>query len=504
MVLVVDRSENTSFITIRDEDFIDYPNISTISCSSSNVRDISTSPRDTLEELRQTHSSILNVTSDAEESDDDDASQQSSTLFAELIEPPQLEEGPCTQWRDEQETPKPVLACCNTVDHSNTFLRGWFDKSTNNIRTATEKFTDKFCPVNLSDEPCGSFRKYVSPSEKSLQHQMEMDILAILGCTEQPTEEELETWTSPLLWTSNNGDDIDRNMLRQESIPNRAQRLHRLRRHHQLKTPAILKRTKSLDNSMLNETYVSTEQSFQNSIGSLFGIDETTSSFAKDIEPITAEYQDGYDSDPEINFRSKGENQERKIATDSLNITAISDVITHGSDDDQVITAVQESLNYSWTLTWHPTKEAMSAVGSLNDQRKCFEPLCIQLWFERGHVLHFGHTIVEPQFMWRNFLDRDLTAPFQMRLLNVCRVLPLEDIDRAKYPLARASHSFALKMVHGEEFIFEAASERERDLIVSRWKLVVARLAMLAVFEDIDSMAREFFTQMADPQTLMY
>jgi len=503
MVLDVEhRLESTTFITVRDDDFTDYPNISTISCVSNNACDSSTSPRDTLEELRQTHSSILNVTSDAEESDDEDASQQSSIIFADLNEPPQLEEDPFTQCRDEQETPKPVLACCNTGEHSNTFLRGWFDKSTNNIRTATENFTEKFCPVNLSDEPCGNFRKYISSSDKSLQYQMEMDILVILGCTEQPTEEELETWTSPLLCPGSINDKIDKNILQKESITNRVQRIHRLRKDQQIKSPVILKKSKSLDNSMLNETNASSEVSFRDSFGSIFGIEGHTKSIGKYIQPISTKYQHGYDSDPEMDLFSLEGKLDGGIAIDSLNITDITEEISNGCDDIQVINTVQESLNYSWTLTWHPTKDAMNAVGFVKDEKKYFEPFCIQLWFERGHVLHFGHTIVEPQFMWRSLLCRKFTAPYQMRLLNVCRVLPLEDIERSRHPLAMVSHCFVLRMVHGEEFIFEASSERERDLVISRWKLVVARLAMLAVFEDIDSMSREFFTPIADIQTL--
>lgn len=499
MVVLEYEPGNTTLTSVEDDDFLNYGNKSKVKCHSKTVRDTSTSPRDALTEMRQTHSSILNVTSDAEDSEDDDASQQSSVLFAELSEPPRLEEKPCSP--SGHETPKPLVACCNTSDHP---ITTWFDRSTNNIRTATESFAENLCPANLSDEPCKSFNKYVTSGRTALQHQMEMDILAILGCTEQPSDEELETWTSPLLCPVEYGNSIDGHVSKKESIPSRAQRIHRFRTENKIQIPAMLKRTNTIDNSMLKEMTVSSEQTFHDTLGSLFGLEESLPPIANDIKPSTVQEDDGYDSDPEIRYRTQYENSCEKPLQDPLNISSISEEVSNGTNDTEIINTVQESLNYSWALTWHATKEAMTAVGCEEKERKCFDPICIQLWFERGHILHFGQTIVEPQFMWRSVLGQHLKPPYQVRLLNVCRVLPLDDIDRSKYPLARASHSFVIRLVHGEEFVFEAASEKDRDAIVSRWKLVIARLAMLAVFEDIDAMSSEFFTPMVDPQTLTY
>ena len=112
--------------------------------------------------------------------------------------------------------------------------------------------------------------------------------------------------------------------------------------------------------------------------------------------------------------------------------------------------------------------------------------------------------MIEPQFMWRPCSmthDIEIVMPYQMRLLNICRVLPVEEMDRSKYPLARTLHSCVVRMVSGDEFLFEASSEAERDFFVQRWKLVVARLATLAVVEDFISVQNEFFS--TDPTTIL-
>jgi hypothetical protein len=74
----------------------------------------------------------------------------------------------------------------------------------------------------------------------------------------------------------------------------------------------------------------------------------------------------------------------------------------------------------------------------------------------------------------------------------VTRILPGVP-DRARYPLARPSCSIAVQSTSGEYFVFEAATSQERDGILKRWKVVVARFVTLAILEQFDLMAEEFF-----------
>lgn len=512
--------EDTSFVSSRHHQVqfvMEDRDASLMSCRS-NARDTSTSPRDTLEELRQSHNSILNLTEDGEESDDDDASQ-GSCLFEDLNEPPRLEDAPACD-DDVKGVPKPVAACCpNERTKSNNVLVDWLDTSTNNLRNATESLAETLCPASMAEEPCGNFRRYVATrgKDETLQRQMELDILALLGYSDEPTDEELATWASPILCPA----DVVQPKARssQQSIRSRVQRVHRFRRERELLSPKGFKKNKSFDSSILNETNatfestnVSTETSFQDAFGSFLGYDDDLP-IGLGLEPIQHSEQDGYDSDPgETSFRrgdnlDDDEDEGRDVFVDSLvDMSAISLDVETARPVMDISHAVQESLNYSWNLTWHPTKQNMDECGRNHKSKTCFEPMCIQLWFERGHMLHFGHTIIEPQFMWRSLAEKNAlcATPFQMRLLNVCRAVPVVTIDRSKYPLARTSHSFMLRLVDGSEYVFEASSERERDEILQRWKLVVARLATLAVFEDVHAMQQEFFSPGMDPQTLTF
>jgi hypothetical protein len=132
--------------------------------------------------------------------------------------------------------------------------------------------------------------------------------------------------------------------------------------------------------------------------------------------------------------------------------------------------------------------------------------MLIQFWIERGTMLNLGSTVVEPKFMWRQVYQPSLTSkrtlsesatkPMQLRVLNVCHIfeVPSKNLDRNKYPMARTACSFFIKTCRDQCFLFEASSPQEKDQMVRSWKLVVARLASLAITEDMEAMANEFFT----------
>lgn len=128
-------------------------------------------------------------------------------------------------------------------------------------------------------------------------------------------------------------------------------------------------------------------------------------------------------------------------------------------------------------------------------------------------ICHSG-VVVEPMFMWRDaYQSHDLLQqrkrlndtcqkPWSMRLLNTCRIAPCVTLDKTLYPLARSAFCIVVKTCQSQEFVLEAQSEAQRDMICERWKLTVARFASLAVTEDIDTIAHEFFHPTLISQTL--
>lgn len=179
---------------------------------------------------------------------------------------------------------------------------------------------------------------------------------------------------------------------------------------------------------------------------------------------------------------------------------------------------VQNALNRTWTLTWHPVHQKISqekkskinllktlgTYPSIAPNTTLQSPRCIRLWFERGNRIR-GNNIVEPKLMWRDAYQPELSSrrklndsitsgPNQICLLSICRILEVQDqIDRAMYPFAKKTCSFLIRTCDDDEFLFETQSEKERDELVYMWKLVVARLASQAVVGDGDKMVGEFF-----------
>jgi hypothetical protein len=129
-------------------------------------------------------------------------------------------------------------------------------------------------------------------------------------------------------------------------------------------------------------------------------------------------------------------------------------------------------------------------------------------------LVQSSNLMLEPNLMWREAYQGDLTdkrklnsssqKPFSVRLLNLCRILEAPaNLDRSIYPLARISCSFLVRTSSDEEFLFEAASPQQRDEVLCRWKICVARFATLAVLEDMDAITREFFSPMVTSQMLV-
>merc|ERR1712032_93069 len=216
--------------------------------------------------------------------------------------------------------------------------------------------------------------------------------------------------------------------------------------------------------------------------------------------------------------------------------------------NDHQYEKIQQALNETWLLTWHPTTLKTKHSTPLSSQTSSVTPSqkknetantnngtstssvvplssttqtqeaklkeekspegpiyqrSIQLWFERGNRIR-KNDIVEPKLMWRDAYHPDLVSkrklnvsstsrPYQVCLLSICRIIETTQIDRNKYPFAKTNCSFIIKTCDNEEFLFEAENENERNRTVNLWKLVVARLASQAVIGNGEEMLGEFF-----------
>jgi len=257
------------------------------------------------------------------------------------------------------------------------------------------------------------------------------------------------------------------------------------------------------------------------------------------IEPIQVELEmeeeeKGYDSDPEVNYYSASSSMiiiDSSTQSPKQALPAISALTDYEyseqphevlrpypipTDEIEMKYLVQQTLNLTWTLTWHTNSENRKKYKISHNK-----PICINMWLERGTVITNSGVVIEPAFMWRDAyqpllisqhkLNNSTQKPWSMRLLNACRVTPFisnttdiypRPINRTKYPIARHNSSFLLKSCGGEEFLFEVKNPDEAIAVAQRWKLVVARFASLAVTEDVGGIAKEFFHPTSDSKML--
>jgi hypothetical protein len=388
---------------------------------------------------------------------------------------------------------------------------------------------------------------------------VEYDILELLGCSSPANEDEIEqvwAWNQTILncvrpETSSSSPHIPSPPRgpRRHSARERASRLHRIRTEramaahesgsgsgsghpnhtHQQQTSThcrpslspsptsvmLQPRVRSMDDRILQLASIKKNcMNFGSQGGQGYGLEsDIEKRIGFGIDPILNEEEDelGYDSDPEDSFAL--ENRQRdspvlllspvrsKPATSSSSSSSKSAAVMLQEQDAGK--TVQDCLNSTWTLTWHRGRD-------VNRQHA----VTINAWIERGTLVQSSNLMLEPNLMWREAYQGDLTGkrklnsssqkPFSVRLLNLCRILEAPaNLDRSIYPLARIPCSFLVRTSSDEEFLFEAASPQQRDEVLCRWKICVARFATLAVLEDMEAITHEFFSPMVTSQMLV-
>jgi hypothetical protein len=220
----------------------------------------------------------------------------------------------------------------------------------------------------------------------------------------------------------------------------------------------------------------------------------------------------GYDSDPgDVLIRTpctQDNTAQGSLEANPVSIRPNSRIpSTVGKDEPSA--SVNETMNMIWHVTWHP--------GAKTQSRR---PLKVAIWIERGMMLDNSRVMLEPVIMWRESyqdkllqngrLNASTRKPYNLKILNVSRILEarspttlprssptvatLPIIDRRLYPFARTSCSFFLRTGESrEDYLFEASTPMERNDIVERWKMCIARFAALAVVEDMKRLTSEFF-----------
>ena len=195
-------------------------------------------------------------------------------------------------------------------------------------------------------------------------------------------------------------------------------------------------------------------------------------------ETYNIEETDGYDSDPECFGRTPWVRSPPRAEREptARRLFAL-DVMR---DEETLKEAATSILNEQWTLILHEANK---------------RPQAFHVWMERGQRL--AKTVVAPKLCWKALPKKGTRNGFRsmsastIDILDIQRVLPLDEIDRTRYPLAKAGDSFLLKTVD-LELCWQASSEEERDRLVGLWKLTVARFGSMLVTGD-DKGIEEWF-----------
>lgn len=155
-------------------------------------------------------------------------------------------------------------------------------------------------------------------------------------------------------------------------------------------------------------------------------------------------------------------------------------------NDEVFATIVQEIFNQTTTLVLHPFSDSFNPRYTATQPTR---PVAVDAWLERGQ--HLAYALIQPKWMWKA-KPRESTGftKFQnvnlqgIELLDITRILRMEDVEGSNQPFARACHCFLVKSIDNEELCFEAQSVEERDRLVYSLKLVIARFGAKVLVGD--------------------
>ena len=204
----------------------------------------------------------------------------------------------------------------------------------------------------------------------------------------------------------------------------------------------------------------------------------------------------GYDSDPEDFCHRRSRPSKSTLSKEQQQqeqqLRPLAEIL---QDEDAVRDGVQKFMNGKMTFILHQHGDEPCSSHA------------ITAWTELGQNLK--RQAIGPRFVWKaryphsssastataNTKKKKKNLPcHSIDLLDVHRILPVTSspqLDRYRFPLAKAKHCLWIKTVH-TSLLLEASSIHERDRIAWGLKLTIARLAMKVICSD-PTMADEFF-----------
>lgn len=157
-------------------------------------------------------------------------------------------------------------------------------------------------------------------------------------------------------------------------------------------------------------------------------------------------------------------------------------------ETDENCPTVSDLMGIKMLLIWHRASFANAKSVAIN------------AWIEHGSCINSG--LIHPKLMWQErcgkenhkndrFVLNDMEF-HSIDLLDISRIIPLNNVDRRIYPFVKKTRTFAIYTCE-KEILFEAETTKQRDHFVKGLKILVARLGSKIIVGD-KNILEEFFT----------
>jgi len=165
------------------------------------------------------------------------------------------------------------------------------------------------------------------------------------------------------------------------------------------------------------------------------------------------------------------------------------------NNDEAFANIVQEIFNKTTTLVLHPLQDPNKPTSV-----QASRPMAVDAWLERGQ--HLAYALIQPKWIWKAKDQANTRENFCLQgieLLDITKILKMEETDRCSESFGKPSHCFYVKSIYDDEFCFEAKSRSERNRIVNSLKLLIARFGAKVLTGDPQVYYEFFWTTEAAP-----
>lgn len=165
------------------------------------------------------------------------------------------------------------------------------------------------------------------------------------------------------------------------------------------------------------------------------------------------------------------------------------------NNDEAFANIVQEIFNKTTTLVLHPLQDPNKPTSV-----QASRPMAVDAWLERGQ--HLAYALIQPKWIWKAKDQANTRENFCLQgieLLDITKILKMEETDRCSESFGKPSHCFYVKSIYDDEFCFEAKSRSERNRIVNSLKLLIARFGAKVLTGDAQVYYEFFWTTEGAP-----